>query len=56
MLLENSHCDVCGTSLGKVNVHAKVYCIPCIEEMERLGMGPNKYRKHKAQAASKASV
>lgn len=47
MLPENIHCDICGVGLGDANMHALVYCIPCIEEMEKLGMSPKKYKKHR---------
>ncbi len=46
MLLDNSLCDACGAELALANLHLPVYCIPCVEDMERLKMSPKQYRKH----------
>ena len=53
MFLEKGSCDACGAHLGKVKLHMPVYCIPCIEEMEKLNMSPNRYKKYKV-AVSRA--
>lgn len=42
-----SLCETCNSDLGGVKMNAPLYCIPCIEEMNRLRMGPNRYRKHR---------
>ncbi len=42
-----SRCETCNSNLGCLKSHAPLYCIPCIEEMDRLGMGPKAYKKHR---------
>ena len=40
-------CDVCGSELGEVSGHGPVYCIPCIEEMDKLNMSQKRYKKYR---------
>ena len=47
MFLEKGCCDACGAELGKVMPHTPVYCISCIEEMEKLNMGPKRFKKYR---------
>ena len=42
-----SHCEVCKAGLGSVRMDTPLYCISCIEEMEKLGMSPRRYRKYR---------
>ncbi len=52
--MSESFCESCSASLGNTLMDVQVYCIPCIEEMERLGMSPGQYRKSKAKPISGA--
>ncbi len=42
-----SLCETCNSDLGRVKMDAPLYCISCIEEMDRLSMTPKRYRKHR---------
>ncbi|MBI2580269.1 hypothetical protein HYV85_00495 [Candidatus Woesearchaeota archaeon] len=42
-----SRCEACGTDLGSVRMDAPLYCISCIESMERLNMSPKRYRRYR---------
>lgn len=42
-----SSCEVCKAGLGSVRMNAPLYCISCIEEMEKLSMSPKRYRKYR---------
>lgn len=44
-----TNCDICGKGLGKVNTEAPIYCIECIEEAGRLGMGLRSFKRHKSR-------
>lgn len=46
-----SQCDACQASLGDIKFGRPVYCIPCIEEMGRLGIGTTQYRKYRLKEA-----
>jgi len=41
-----SKCETCQKELA-INLDSPLYCISCIEEMDRLGMTPKQYRKHR---------
>lgn len=40
-----SRCEACNAELTGVKMDAPLYCIPCIEEMERLKMSQKRYGK-----------
>ena len=42
-----SQCDICRAELGNVKMDTPLYCISCIEGIERLNMSPKRYRKHR---------
>lgn len=42
-----SRCEACNEGLGNIKMDAPLYCIPCIENMERLNMSPKKYRRYR---------
>ncbi len=42
-----SRCETCSADLGSVRMDAPLYCISCIEEMEKLNMSPKRYEKYK---------
>ena len=42
-----SHCEVCKAGLGNLRMDTPLYCISCIEDMERLGMGPERYGRYR---------
>lgn len=42
-----SKCEVCKADLGNVQLDTPLYCIACIEEMEKLNMSPKRYRKYR---------
>lgn len=52
--MSESSCESCGLPVGETGMmDVPVYCIPCIEEMGRLGMGLKRFSKFKAGKASK---
>ncbi|MBI2176630.1 hypothetical protein HYU40_04790 [Candidatus Woesearchaeota archaeon] len=42
-----SRCEICRAELGSLNLDTPLYCVPCIEEMEKLSMSPKRYRRHR---------
>lgn len=44
---EFSRCEACNSDLGGMKMDAPLYCISCIEEMEKLNMSPKKYGRHR---------
>ena len=42
-----SLCEVCRAGLGNLRMDTPLYCIPCIEEMEKLNMSPKRYRRYR---------
>lgn len=42
-----SRCETCNSDLGGVKMYAPLYCVPCIEEMEKLNMSPKKYKRYR---------
>ncbi|MBI2143394.1 hypothetical protein HYU20_03565 [Candidatus Woesearchaeota archaeon] len=42
-----SRCEACGADLGSVRMDAPLYCISCIEDMEKLSMSPKKYKRYR---------
>ncbi len=42
-----SLCEVCQAGLGNLRMDTPLYCISCIEEMEKLNMSLKKYRKYR---------
>ncbi|MBI3037149.1 hypothetical protein HYY73_05385 [Candidatus Woesearchaeota archaeon] len=42
-----SRCETCNADLGSVRMDAPLYCISCIEEMEKLGMSLKRYKRYR---------
>ena len=42
-----SRCEICSADLGSITMDAPLYCISCIEDMERLNMSPKRYRRYR---------
>ena len=42
-----SRCETCNSDLGSVKMDTPLYCIPCIEEMDKLNMSQKRYRKYR---------
>ncbi|MBI2550288.1 hypothetical protein HYV83_03865 [Candidatus Woesearchaeota archaeon] len=42
-----SRCEICTADLGNIKLDTPLYCTACIEEMEKLGMSPKRYRKYR---------
>ena len=42
-----SKCEVCQAGLGSLRMDTPLYCISCIEEMEKLNMSPKRYRRYR---------
>ena len=40
-------CEICGAELGAVSDDSPLYCVKCIEEMEKLSLSPEKYKKYR---------
>ena len=40
-------CETCNSGLGSLKMNTPLYCIPCIEEMDKLNMSPKRYGKHR---------
>jgi hypothetical protein len=38
-------CDICNADLGEVKMDTPLYCTNCMEEMEKLNMSPQRYKK-----------
>lgn len=46
-----SKCEACSAEMG-VKMEFPIYCVSCIEEMERLNLSVAKFRKHRQSSAS----
>ncbi|HIG98586.1 TPA: hypothetical protein HA231_04145 [Candidatus Woesearchaeota archaeon] len=49
---DSGRCCVCNADLCSARFEMPVYCVPCITDMERLGMGPERYRRNRKRLQS----
>ena len=40
-------CEICGEERGKIDYDSPLYCDKCIAEMEKLSLGPERYKEYR---------
>ncbi len=49
-----SRCEICQKGLGNIRLDSPLYCIPCVEQMERSGINSKRYGKQREGDADSA--